>query len=44
MAKGNNQRGNKEKKKPKKEVAKTTVVASGTSAKSPIVIADKKVK
>jgi hypothetical protein len=44
MSKGNNQRGNKEAKKPKQEKAKVTATANTLAAKPALSIAGKKVK
>ena len=44
MSKGNNQRGNKEAKKPKQEKAKVTATANTMAAKPALSIAGKKVK
>ena len=42
MSKGNNRRGNKEAKKPKKVKPKVLATANSNAGKSPIVVAGKK--
>lgn len=44
MAKGNNNRGNKETRKPKQEKPKASGTADSNAGKSPITVAGKKVK
>ncbi len=44
MSKGNNKRGNKEAKKPKKEKPKVSATANSNAGKAPIVVAGKKIK
>jgi len=44
MAKGNNSKGNKEAKKPKKEKPKVLATANSGLGKAPIKVAGKKVK
>lgn len=44
MAKGNNARGNKEAKKPKKVKEKISATANSNTGKAPLTVAGKKVK
>lgn len=44
MGKGNNTRGNKEARKPKKEKPKISATSDSNAGKSPITVAGKKVK
>ncbi len=44
MSKGNNKRGNKEAKKPKKEKPKVSATANSNAGKAPVVVAGKKIK
>ncbi|MDH3264406.1 MAG: hypothetical protein OEM24_10445 [Paracoccaceae bacterium] len=44
MGKGNNQRGNRESKKPKQEKAKVSATADSNAGKAPIKIAGKRIK
>ncbi len=44
MSKGNNQRGNKEAKKPKQEKVKVLATSNSNAGKTPIVVAGKKIK
>ena len=44
MAKGNNSRGNKEAKKPKKVKPKASATADSNAGKAPLTVAGKKIK
>ena len=44
MSKGNNQRGNKEAKKPKQVKPKILATSNSNAERSPIVVAGKKIK
>ena len=44
MSKGNNKRGNKEAKKPKKDKVKVSATADSNAGKPAMVVAGKKVK
>ena len=44
MSKGNNNRGNKEAKKPKQVKVKASATADSNAGKSPVIVAGKKIK